>query len=272
MRLVDVLPQECVAAAERLSDKSEALRRVARLAKQSPILKDFGEQQLLEALQEREAMGSTGFGNGLAIPHCRLEGASGFVVGIITVAEGVDFEALDGEKVNLIVFIIGQEGEANAHIRLLSAVSQTLLIPGAVEEILAEPTAQGVRESFLRYTRADIDTKQQAEKRLFHVFVQEEGVFRQILQILTGADSSSLVVMDAENTGAYLAKMPLFAGLWRDDAKMFSKVIVAVVDKALSNEMLRRIESVTGDLNECTSVMVAVQDLAYCVGALGAES
>jgi len=272
MRLVDVLPEECVAAGERLADKNEALRRVARLAKQSPLLKDFSEHQLLEGLQEREALGSTGFGNGLAIPHCQLKGAPGFVVGIITVDGGVDFEALDGEKVNLIIFIVAPQGEANAHIRLLSAVSQTLLVPGAVKEILAEPTAKGVRESFLRYTRADIDTKDQVEKRIFHVFVQNENVFREILQILTGADSSSLVVMDAANTGAYLAKIPLFAGLWRDDAKMFSKIIVAVVDKPLSNEMLRRIETITGNLNDCSGVMVTIQDLAYAAGTLAMES
>jgi len=268
MKLIDVLRKECVVAGAQLSDKAEALDEIVQVAKKSPILKDVSEQEILVGLEEREKLGSTGFGKGIAIPHCRLKSVTDFVLGLITIPSGVDFEALDAEKVNLIIFIIAPEAEPNRHLKLLSAISQTLLIPGALEEILAESTPEAVCESFLRHTHAEIDTKKQRTKCFFNVFVQDENVFRDILEKLTGIETSSLVVANTENVGAYLARVPLFADFWRDKPRSFSKVIVAVVDKGLANETIRRIESVTGNLNECTGVMVTVQDIPYAAGSL----
>ena len=268
MKLIDVLRKEGVVASAQFSDKADALRQIVQTAKKSAILKDVLDEEILAGLQERESLGSTGFGKGIAIPHCRLKSVTDFVVGIITTPSGVDFEALDGEKVNLIIFIIAPEAKSNEHLKLLSAISQTLLIPGAVKEILAEDTSEAVFESFLRHTHAEIDTKKQTAKVMFNVFIQDENIFRDILEKLAGIETGSLVIDNTENAGAYLAKVPLFADFWRDKPSRFSKVIITVVDKGLSNEIIRRIESITGDLNECTGVMVVVQDISYAAGSL----
>jgi len=267
MKLANVLRQECVVANAQLADKAEALRQVAQAAKKCPILKDVDEQEILRGLQEREKLGSTGFGKGIAIPHCRLDCLSDFVAGIISVASGVDFDALDGEKVRLIVFIVGPTGDANKHIRLLSAISRTLFIPDTVNEILAARTPQAMRQSFLRYTHANIDTKEQPHKNLVHVSVQNEKLFRDILEVLS-LQSNSITVLDSENTGSYLAKMPLFADVLRDHPRKFSKTIIAVVEKGLTNETLRRIEGITGNLNERTDVSVTVQEVCCSFGSL----
>jgi len=105
---------------------------------------------LLVGLQARESLGSTGVGKGIAIPHCRLKAVKDFVVGAVTVPSGVDFDALDAEKVRLIVFIIAPEVVSNKHVGLLSVISQRLLAPKALEQILEEPTPEGIYESFLR--------------------------------------------------------------------------------------------------------------------------
>ena len=268
MKLIDVLRKECVVAGAQCSDKAETLRKIAQMAKESPILKDISEEDIFSSLQERELLGSTGFGKGIAIPHCRLKAVTDFVVGIVTVPSGVDFEALDGEKVTLIIFIIAPEAKSNEHLKLLSAISQTLLIPGVINELLAESSSEAMYESFLRHTHAEINTKEQTIKVMFNVFVQDENVFRDILEKLTGIETSSIVVTNTENVGAYLTKVPLFADFWRDKPSSFSKVITVVIDKGLSNETIRRIESVAGSLNECTGVMVTVNDVSYAAGSL----
>jgi len=268
MKLIDVLRKECIVAGAEFEDKADALRQIVQAAKKSPILKDVSDKEILAGLQERESLGSTGFGKGIAIPHCRLKSVTDFIVGIITTPSGIDFKALDEEKVNLIIFIIAPEAKSNEHLKLLSAISQTLLIPGAVKEILAESTAEAICESFLRHTHAEIDTKKQTTKCQFNVFVQDENVFRDILEKLAGIETNSLVVANTENVAAYLTKVPLFADFWRDKPRSFSKVIIAVVDKGLANEIVRRIESVTGDLNECLGVMVTIQDISYAAGSL----
>ena len=271
MKLTDVLRKECIVAGDAFEDKGEVLRRIAQLAKKSPVLKDLDEREILAGLIDREKLSSTGVGKGIAIPHCRLESVPEFVVGVITVPSGVDFEALDKQKVNIVIFIIAPATESNKHVRLLSAVSQTLLMPGVAAEMLAQDTAEGLRQSFLRHAASDIEADGQAGKSLLHVFVQDEGIFKEILQALTGIQSSSLVVLSAENSGAYLAKMPLFAEFWSDEPSNFSRVIVTTVERGLSNEAIRRIETITGDLSKCEGVMVTVQDISFSAGSLGAQ-
>jgi PTS system nitrogen regulatory IIA component len=269
MKLADVLRKECIVANARFGDKAEVMREVARLAKQCSVLENVSEQEILVGLQAREAVGSTGVGKAVAIPHCRLKSVTEFVVGLITVPSGVDFDSIDAGKVKLIVFIIAPEVESNRHVRLLSVISQMLLTPKVPEKILSEQTPGGVYETCVRDRDADISDREGLAKSLIHVFVQSEDVFRDILQILTGIESSSLVVVGAENASVYLSKLPLFASFWTDEPSNFGRIIIAVVDKKLSNETVRRIESVAGDLGKVAGVMVTVQDITYSAGSLG---
>jgi hypothetical protein len=72
----------------------------------------------------------------------------------------------------------------------------------------------------------------------------------------------------AENASVYLSKLPLFASFWSDEPSNFGRIIIAVVDKNLTNEALRRIESVAGDLGKSTGVMATVQEINYVAGSL----
>lgn len=268
MKLADVLCIECIAVNAALNNKTEALREVARLAGNSTVLKGISEKEILTGLESRESLGSTGVGKGIAIPHCRLKSVTEFVVGIITIPSGIEFESVDGQKVRLIVFIIAPEVVSGKHVRLLSVISQKLLAPKAVEAILAEQSPEGVYSRFLSGKDEEINGEQKTEKCLIHVFIQNEDLFRDILQILAGVESCSLVVAGVENTGVYLSKMPLFASFWSDEPSDFSRIIIAVVDKNLTNETIRRIESISGDLNKSLDVMVTVQELSYAAGSL----
>jgi hypothetical protein len=80
---------------------------------------------------------------------------------------------------------------------------------------------------------------------LFHVFVQREDFFNEILQGFTAAVQGSLLVLDASNAGSYLYSLPLFSALWSEGRTTFNKIIVAVVNKGLSNDVLRRIHFLT---------------------------
>jgi PTS system nitrogen regulatory IIA component len=268
MKLNEVLRKECIVAGATVKDKNEALLYVAQTAKKSTILTEVPQDEILEGLQAREALGSTGIGKGIAIPHCRLKSAKDFVVGIITVPSGVDFDSLDGEKTKLIVLIIAPEVESNQHLKLLSAISQTLLAPNALKKILDEKTPDGIYESFLNGKDLEINGIDHMSKSLIHVFIQSEEIFRNIIQIFTGLESSSIVIVAAENASVYLSKMPLYVSFWADEPSDFGRIVIAVVDKKLTNEMLRRIESVAGDLSKSTGVMVTVQDVSYSAGSL----
>ncbi|MFC1672505.1 PTS sugar transporter subunit IIA [Planctomycetota bacterium] len=98
MDLSNILLEECVKIGTKARDKRSILKEIAKLARKSPVLEKVSEEKILKALDEREDLGSTGFGEGIAIPHCALDEVDRFIAGILTAPQGVDFDSLDGEE------------------------------------------------------------------------------------------------------------------------------------------------------------------------------
>jgi mannitol/fructose-specific phosphotransferase system IIA component (Ntr-type) len=268
MDIVKVVRPECVRAGLSPQNKAEALREIAKLAAGTDVVPNTAAEEIESGLREREGVGSTGFGKGIAIPHCRLESASEFVVGAVSVPGGVDFDSLDDEKVKLIVFIVGPARESSEHIRVLSMISRALSRADAVAEMIAASTDEMLYESLVRHLVDEPATDGEEGRSLFHVFIQDEDLFRDILQVFGGTEPRFTAVIEAENASSYLSKVPLFAGLWHDSPRTFSRVIVSLVRKRMTNELVRRIEAVTGPLSKTDSVLVTVQDVFFSGGSL----
>ncbi len=81
---------------------------------------------LAERMNEREAMGSTGFGRGVAIPHARVPGLKRPVAGFLKLAQPIDFAAVDGAPVNLVFGLISPEQSGVAHLHALAAISRLM--------------------------------------------------------------------------------------------------------------------------------------------------
>lgn len=268
MNVLEVVRPESSAAKLAVGSKEDALRALARLAKESPILSGVSEDEIARALSEREAIGTTGFGKGIAIPHCRLEGVEEFVVGVASAPEGVPFDSLDEDDVRLFVFIVGPARDSNEHIRILSAVSRVLSDGDAVEEMVRAQSNEALAESFMRHLRGEPLPEKQPGRTLFQVFVQDEELFKKILEIFGGTEPRCTIVLEAQNASSYFWKVPLFAGLWSDNPRTFSRLIVSLVSKQMTNEMVRRIEQVAGPLSESEQVLVTVHDVFYSGGSL----
>jgi len=268
MKLVDALREECVKVASKATDKKSLLREIAQVARRCKLLSHYDEDTIFNALDSREALGSTGFGKHIAIPHCSLDDVDDFAVGIVMHEQGVDFDALDGERVNLFVFIIGPRTQRNEHIHLLSKISRVLNNSEAIAELLKEKTAVAIRETFLRFAIDEVDAKDIPEKSLFHIFVQIEDKFEDILQIFSEIPGCSASIVRADDTSYYLNKLPLFSGFFSEKDKGFNRLIIAVVPKTMANEVIRQIDNVAGDLNTNPGIMVMMQDIFFWRGSL----
>lgn len=269
MDILGIVRRECVSALRSPADKAAALREVAALASASGLLGETTQEEILRGLREREAVGTTGFGKGIAIPHCRLESVKDFIVGLVSVRGGVEFDSLDGKPVKLIVFIVGPASESTEHIRILSAISRVLSVPAAVDEMTSAGSDETLYESFARHLRDEPKPDEGEPRNLFYVFVQDEEVFHDILQVFGGTEPRFTAVLDARNANSYLSNVPLFAGLWRDAPESFSRIIVSLVTKRMTNEMIRRLEAVVGPLPEAKDVLVTVQETFFTGGSLG---
>jgi mannitol/fructose-specific phosphotransferase system IIA component (Ntr-type) len=130
--------------------KSDLLMEIARSATSStPALEKFDPVRLHKKLMERESIGSTGFGDEIAIPHCSLDDIDTFVVGVVISKEGIDFKAMDGKPVKLFMYIIGPRKKRNEHIRILSEISKVLRIPANISALLEEKVLNLSLISFL---------------------------------------------------------------------------------------------------------------------------
>lgn len=82
------------------------------------------ETQIFNNLVSRERLGSTGIGQGIAIPHCRLEGCDHVVGVLMTLEEGVDFDAIDNQPVDLLFTLIVPKEATSEHLELLSQLAE----------------------------------------------------------------------------------------------------------------------------------------------------
>jgi nitrogen PTS system EIIA component len=104
--------------------KKAVLEEIARLiARQVP---DFDWQDVYESLLAREKLGSTGFGNGIAIPHCRFKGCQAPVSAVLHLEKPVDFDAIDGAPVDLLFVLLVPEAATDAHLELLRQIASML--------------------------------------------------------------------------------------------------------------------------------------------------
>ena len=268
MNVLHVVRRECVASGLSPADKSAALREIARLAAVSGVLEGVSADEIEKGLREREELGTTGFGKGIAIPHCRLDSAGEFVVGAISIPDGVEFDSMDGDEVKLAVFIVGPADNSSEHIRILSTFSRVLSSADAVREMVSAQSDEALYESLARHLRDEPKPSEGEDKSLFHVFVQDEDLFREILEVFGATEPRFTAVMDMQNAASYLTNVPLFAGLWSDNPRSFSRVIVSLVRKRMTNELVRRIEGITGPLSKTDRVLVTVQDVFFSAGSL----
>ncbi len=268
MKLTETIRTECLKPRMTLRNKADALAAVAAAAKQCRVLDGVSEEEILRRLRERESLCSTGLGDGVAIPHCRLPGIEEFVVGMITVDKGIDFDAADGKKVRIIAFIIGPESDTSDHPRILSGLSLRLSTPAQREQLIAETTPEGMFNAMKFVPPRDVNTKEHTEKRLVQIVVQEENLFYRILEAIESLEGTAATVLESRNTSEYLTKLPVFASFLTDSKSRFCRVVIATVPKSLTNEILRRIEVVSGGIAGRSDILVIVQDVFLAVGAL----
>lgn len=267
MKLAPMVSEACIDLGIELGGKDEVLRRVAELAVRHPALRAHSADAVYLAMKERESIGSTGFGNGFALPHCRLDDVRQFVVGLLTVPQGVDFASNDGQPVRVVVFMVTPATQSNMHIRLLSEISRIFRQPGAVDSLVQAATAAQAKARLVAGGAEELEEKSNA-RSLLHVIVQDEGVFQGVLEAVAGVDPSSVVVVDGRTAEEHLVHVPLFAGLWSERDRPFCRIIMAWAERRLINETVRRIEHVAGVLDERTGILVSVHEPFYVGGRL----
>ncbi|GGO68997.1 PTS IIA-like nitrogen regulatory protein PtsN [Bowmanella pacifica] len=124
MEIKDILTPDCTVCAVQGTSKKRILESISEIAAQH--LSDIDQDAILTSLLNREKMGSTGIGCGIAIPHGRLAGLNNVTAILVTSQPSVAFEAIDNQPVDIFFAILVPEDQAQGHLQTLATIAAKL--------------------------------------------------------------------------------------------------------------------------------------------------
>ena len=149
MKLSDFLSPDRVIANLASTNKQDALREITGFL--STVEKDdaLTPKHLFNAITDREELGSTGIGDGVAIPHAKIHGLKSLCACFARSESGVNFKSIDREPVRLIFMLLVPENSAGIHLKALARISRVLKERDFREHLLEAKTQQAIYEAFI---------------------------------------------------------------------------------------------------------------------------
>ncbi|MCQ2792442.1 MAG: fructose-specific PTS transporter subunit EIIC [Bacilli bacterium] len=139
MKITDLLSSKTIVLNAKAKDKNEIIKKAIATIKNSGAIKNINEYSKL--VYAREKKSTTGVGDGIAIPHAKSKVVKKPALAALVIRDGVDYAALDGEKVNLLFLIAAPESKDNVHLDVLARLSNLLMHPEFKESLLKAKTA-----------------------------------------------------------------------------------------------------------------------------------
>lgn len=123
MKIADLIAPDRVIVPMHVSDKAQLLRELSR---RTARLMPIDPQAIVDALQAREVLGSTGIGHGIAVPHARMKGLQQMFGLFARLERPIDFDAIDGQPVDLVFLLLVPDRAGNEHLAALATVARQL--------------------------------------------------------------------------------------------------------------------------------------------------
>jgi len=191
MKITELLKLKSMELGVTAATKEEAIDRLVELLNQGGRLNDKAGYK--QGILDREQLGSTAVGEGIAIPHAKVKAVKEAGLAVITVPDGVDYGSFDGSLVNLIFMIAAPEGEADTHLEALAKLSVLLMKPGFKEALLKAES----KEAFIKVIdEAEEEKPQQTKTASYRVLA--------VTACPTGIAHTYMAAENLENTGKKL--------------------------------------------------------------------
>ena len=126
MKFTEFVSVDAITVRLKASGKREAIAELVDLLVASKAVEPSMREQVVEAIWQREQLGSTGIGRGIAVPHTRLEGIARVAGAVGVTADGLDFNSLDGEKVHILFMLVSPTQRSDDHRLALGRIAQSL--------------------------------------------------------------------------------------------------------------------------------------------------
>jgi PTS system nitrogen regulatory IIA component len=148
MKIGDILKPECVIADIKAQTKKDILTELSR-----PIAEafDINLEEMVSVLLNREKLGSTGIGEGVAIPHGKIAGLKTIAAAVGKNTQGLKFDALDGKPCHIFFLLVAPGNSVSGHLKALARASMLLKNPSLREGLMNTVTQQELYDVLLEY-------------------------------------------------------------------------------------------------------------------------
>ncbi|MCK4763838.1 MAG: PTS sugar transporter subunit IIA [Candidatus Aminicenantes bacterium] len=271
MQVIDITNESICLVNLEVRDKKKLLLDIS--TKLAGKFENLSAEEIFNALMEREKLGSTGFGEGLAIPHAKFDNIESFGLCIVTLKKGMDFGSIDKKKVKIVIAIIGPSAQQEEYLRLLAKVSKIIRHKNILSEMKKSPSESALKEAFIKGTISLEDDKKDKTKkvnRLLIINLKESKYFDDIINLLLEKGISNAVVTDSLSIENYLTDSPLFSGFLNFLAERSGgcRTIMAAVNNKEVMPLVDDIENIMGDLNTHTGIQVMALEIGFIRGAI----
>lgn len=142
MQVGEILTPDRVVCNLDSHSKKAALERLANLlARSSP---DLSESDVFSCLLERERLGSTGLGHGIALPHGRIRNGGRTLGAFVRLRSGIDYDAIDQQPVDLLFALLVPEESTEEHLQILAKLAETFSDHTLLEKLRVEPSSENI--------------------------------------------------------------------------------------------------------------------------------
>lgn len=155
MKVSEILNKEFIIAELESNDKESAINELIDLFRNDPRVEDI--EKVRQAVLDREKIMSTGVGKGFAIPHGKTESVKETLAAFGRKKDGIDYDALDGNPVNLIFLLVGKETMISAHIKLLSRISRMMNKEDFRIRLLNAETSEDIMNVFMEEEKSYLE-------------------------------------------------------------------------------------------------------------------
>jgi nitrogen PTS system EIIA component len=142
MDLADILAPDAIVPSLNVTCKKQALQE---LSQRAADVTGIESRDIYEALLQRERLGSTGLGRGIAIPHVKFKGLKGISCLFARLSKPIEFDSHDGEKVDLVFLLLAPEHASGDHLKALARISRLVREPSTLEQLRAADDAESLR-------------------------------------------------------------------------------------------------------------------------------
>lgn len=147
MELRSILSQDCTLSAVQCNSKKRALEIISSTAAQH--LPGYTDHELFERFLAREKLGSTGIGQGIAIPHGRLPSDSQPIAVLVQLEETIDFDAIDNQPVDIIFALLVPEQDCQLHLKTLALIAEKLNRKETLKQLRQANSAQELYQTLI---------------------------------------------------------------------------------------------------------------------------